>query len=216
VQLALSAGGRIAGRVTLDGQLFDPGGKYVAVMATPAGLDAWAAGATSVRLGRDGRFDVRGVAGRLVIRVVDKATELALARATLFDRDVTGSGVLVSPREQVVDVNVALTSMPTEVSGRVVVQPSKDAQVAPCAVVVFSTDASRWSWPASRYVASTAPRAGVFSIVGLPPGSYWGVAVSDVDVEHTSVEYLTQVRRLATKVALRAGETASVTLRLQQ
>jgi hypothetical protein len=215
VQLALSSGGRIAGRVTLDGRPFDPGAKYVAVVAAPADTSAIAAGATSVRVGRDGRFDIRGVAGKFVIRMDDPGKEFALARVAQFGRDVTDSGVLISPLEQSVDIEIALTSLPTELTGRVLLPASSEPQASPCVVVVFSTDDHRWSLPESRYVATAAPSSGVFSVVGLPPGKYWAVAVSNVD-EPGDVSYLAEVRRLATEVSLREGETASVTLRLQR
>jgi hypothetical protein len=215
LQLALSPGGRIAGRITLDGRPYRPTG-YLPVVARPLDLDAMIGGATDVPISRDGTFDIRGLAGRFVLRVGDVAPELALARVELFGRDVADEGVTVTSGNDVSDVVIALTSSPTEVTGRIARPSAKRPYAGPCAVVVFSADASRWSLPASRYVAATTPQSsGVFSVIGLPPGSYLAVAVSEIaDFEAVDPDYLRNVARLGQEVRLVEGETAAITLTL--
>ncbi|MEO5821767.1 MAG: carboxypeptidase-like regulatory domain-containing protein [Vicinamibacteraceae bacterium] len=216
LELPLSAGGRIAGRITVDGRPYTPGRKYVAVVARPLDEDATIAGASEVGVTRDGTFEIRGVAGRFILRVGDIAPDMALARVELFGRDVADAGVIVSPRESVSDVTIMLTSSPTELTGRIAKPPADHSPAGPCTVLVFSDDANQWSLPSSRYVAVTSPQpGGVFSIVGLPPGNYLALAVRDADdLDAIDPEYLRRVARLGQKVRLREGETTAVALAL--
>lgn len=216
LQLQLSAGGHIAGRVSLDGRPFQPGGRFIPVVAEPLDLNATMVGATEVAIGPDGTFEIRSVTGEFLLRVGDLTPELALSRINLFGRDVADAGIFVSPREVVSDVEIVLTSSPTEVTGRIDKPTANVPQRGSCTVVVFSADASRWSLPSSRYVAAQTPQAGgVFSIVGLPPGTYLAFAVSEIDnLDAIDPEYLRQVARLGREVRLREGETAAVTLPL--
>lgn len=112
------------------------------------------------------------------------------------------------------DIQIILTSTPTELTGRVV---SGAANLpVPCTVIAFSNDKSRWLLPASRYVVSTLPRPdGVFSITGLPPGVYYAAAVRALDDgELLDPEFLSRQSRRATEVRLREGESRAVALRL--
>jgi hypothetical protein len=218
--LTISPGGRITGTVRLDGHPFKPSRSEGSITAEPVDADSFSAGATRVAVAEDGTFDIRGLFGRFVLRVGDVAPDLTLARVELFGADVTDTGLNVRPREDVADVAVVLSSRPTELTGRVTVataSPATTAMSGGCLVIVFSDDPKRWSWAASRYVATAEPTAGgIFSITGLPPGTYLAVAVSDIeDGQWLDPVYLKSVSRRATEVRLREGESRTLTLRLE-
>jgi hypothetical protein len=215
ISVALSTLGRVKGRVTLDGQPFAPRRQYVSVTAEPVDPDSFAPGASAVPIQPDGTFAILGLVGRFVLRVGEMAPGLTLARVEMSGSDVTDAGLIVRPREEVSDIEIVLSSKPTELTGRVVAGTSKTA--GPCRIIAFSADANRWSWTASRYVASTPPEpGGVFSITGLPPGGYLVVAVNEVeDGQWLDPGYLKQVSSRATKVTLHEGESSSLILKLE-
>jgi hypothetical protein len=215
ISVALSTLGRLRGRVTLDGQPFAPRRQYVFVTAQPVDPDSLAPGASEVRIQADGTFTILGLVGRFVLRVGEIAPALTLARVEMSGSDVTDAGLIVRPREDVSDIEIVLSSRPTELTGRIVAGTSRAP--GPCRVIAFSDDANRWSWTASRYVASTPPEpGGVFSITGLPPGTYLVIAVNEVEDEQwLDPQYLRQVSSRATKVTLLEGESRTLTLRLE-
>ncbi len=103
-----------------------------------------------------------------------------LARVEHAGRDVTDEGLVVPPGEEVSDVRVVLTSQPLRLAGRVDAGGATD--VTACRVVVIADESERWTWAATRYVASVRPAAsGAFELVGLPPGAYRAVAVTGLE-----------------------------------
>jgi hypothetical protein len=84
-------------------------------------------------------------------------------------------------REQSLNgVEVIVTDRITELSGTMVAADTHGAPAA--AVIVFSTDRSRW-YPESRFMRkTTAGSDGAFSVAGLPFGSYYVAAVASLPV----------------------------------
>ena len=90
----------------------------------------------------------------------------------------------------------------------------KGAAVADGTVVVFPSEAEKWTED-SRFVRSARPdQEGKFQIRGLPPGEYLAVALEYVEEGMwNDPEYLDSIRRYGQKLAL--GDTDSQTLTLK-
>jgi hypothetical protein len=92
-------------------------------------------------------------------------------------------------------------------------------RVADCAVLLFSTDPSKWYRLSQSLRLERPSQNHEFWIGSLPPGSYYLVAVSDVSDIVTDGSWqesatLERLRARATRVSVVEGEARSVTLRL--
>ncbi len=108
---------------------------------------------------------------------------------------------------------VTFTDRPTELSGRLV-----DAKGKPTPeywVVAFTTDRTFWT-PGSRRVRTTKPDFdGKFKLVGLPPGDYYMVAITDLDqADMSDATFLEQLAAASFKVTLADGEKKTQELKL--
>ena len=89
---------------------------------------------------------------------------------------------MIEARDDVLDLEVALTTDTQEVFGSV--HESTGAAARDYVVVLFAQDPSRWSIPVSRYVVRGLPNArGLFSATSLPPGDYYAVALPRLQAE---------------------------------
>lgn len=214
VQLTLARGGRIRGRVTMDGQPFRRSeGARAAIRAEPVNTDALNVGVTDARIGSNGEFEIRGVAGQFVLRLSGDLEGVALARVEADKRDVSDGGLFIDPGEEAI-VDVTLTSRLTEVAGRVISDDRGDH--SGCWVIVFAQDAQRWSWSATRYISASRVRLDDrFRIQGLPAGKYFAIAVSDVEEgQWQDPDYLNTLVRRAKAVDLGEAEKKIVDLHL--
>jgi hypothetical protein len=87
------------------------------------------------------------------------------------------------------------------------------------AVVLFSSDSSRWYRQSQGLRLERPSLGGEFRMGSLPPGSYYVVALSDVSDIVTSGDWqdpatLDKLRSIASEVSVNESETRSVTLRL--
>jgi hypothetical protein len=206
LQLALSRGGRIHGRVLVDGQP-PPPGRFIGIRAEPTGPESLSAGVNSGAIVRaDGTFEIMGVTGEFVLRVSDDTHGVTLSRVKSDDSDITDTGLAVEPGKDVNNIEVILTTRPTEIAGRVIAgdRTGHDG----CWVIVFSQEVQRWSWPATRYVA--AARVGsqdTFRLRGLPSGAYFAAAVSEVEEgQWFDPDYLRRLVRQAKSFELREDD----------
>ena len=120
------------------------------------------------------------------------------------------------PSQSQTDVEVVLTDRINTITGTVA---DNSGQLAPgSSVVIFSTDSGRW-YPGSRFLRIATPGAGgVFTVAGLPSGSYYAAAVdkapNDGDDAWQDPEYLRTLVTRALSVTLGNGQTVPLALRL--
>jgi hypothetical protein len=99
------------------------------------------------------------------------------------------------------------------------VTDARSAPVRDYAVVIFSTDRSKW-FANSRFLKLGRPsQDGSFEVVGLPPGEYWVAAVDSIQGNQNSGEWekpevLETLSTRATRVVLAERERSTVMLRL--
>lgn len=213
IALITSPVGRIVGSVTVDSKPLNPiEHDGIVVIADPAASDAFAAGATETVLSGNGRFEIRGVVGRFVLRVRKLPPGLTLKGVESRGGDVTDTGVDVGAGEDLSGTRVILTSRPTALTGHVTAADSDPREYS---VIAFSEDPQRWSWPATRFLATArVDIGGGFRVIGLPPGKYWLVAVTTSDPERLlDPQNLARLSRGASRIELQEGGRQTVTLR---
>jgi hypothetical protein len=160
----------------------------------------------------DGTFVLAGLFGRERIRA-NLPAGWTLKAVLRDNRDVTDEPFELRGGDRQSGMQLVLTDRMTTVTGRVT--DDKNMPIAEGTVLVFHRDAEKWPDEA-RYLRAVRPdQQGQFDITGLPPGEYLAVALAYLqDGRWNDPEYLESLRRLAERVRLDDGATASISLKL--
>lgn len=160
----------------------------------------------------DGTFAIKDVFGRSRLRVTLPDDWMV---KTIFQdtRDITDMPIELKSGETLAGVEIIVTNHVSTVAGSVV--NDKDLLISDATVLVFASDASRWS-DDSRAVRAVRPdQQGTFQIKGLPAGEYLAVALDYVeDGMWNDPEYLESVRSHGKKVAVADASTQSISLKV--
>lgn len=217
--LQTSAGSSITGRVTFDAALGTkmPQTGQIELTPVPVDLDqspgAWA----NADIHADWSFEIAGVNGprRLELRRVPPGWMLKEIRVR--DIDVTDRALAFGTRDQsLADVEVVLTDRLSSVSGTIV---DDRAHPVPWSyLVLFSTDRDRW-YSGSRFLRrATAGADGAIALAGLPAGSYYAAAVSQLPADGIDAwqepAYLESLVPGASTVSLSDGEKRVLNLKM--
>ena len=131
------------------------------------------------RVADDGTFQLRGLAGPQMIRVGNVPSGWTVKSITLDGQDITDTAYDFKPGRDVTGITVTLTDRLTDLSGSV--HDSRSEVVKDYVLVVFAQDPKLWGGQ-SRFVRTARPNQdGVFSLKGLPPGLYYGVALESLE-----------------------------------
>jgi hypothetical protein len=158
-------------------------------------------------------FSVTSVAGPARLRVT--VPDSWMVKVVLHDRrDITDTAIELKSGEELAGVQVILTDRVTSVSGQLA--DDKGAPLLDGTVLVFASDAEKWSED-SRFVRAARPdQEGKYEIRGLPPGEYLAVAIDYVQEGlWNDPEYLESIRRDARKLTLREGDVQVISLKLR-
>ena len=219
LSLQTSTGSSIHGHVTFDTR--DPSAhpqpRSLEISPVPADVDLAPRAYASADIHADWTFDVRGVNGPRRFQLVRSPAEW-----TLEDVRVNGVSVIDRPlpfgrREQSLpDVEIVVSDRVSELTGTVTADGG--TPVPGASVVAFSIDHDRW-YMASRFLRiATAGERGVFSIKGLPFGSYYVVALDRLPDEGDSAwqdpSFLAGLVRTANTVTMRDGQSQALDLRV--
>jgi len=216
VVLKVSAGTSLRGRIAFDDDgAARPKPDQVRVTAIPVEFDSapMGGGPTPSETHEDWTFEARLMSGMRRIFVNVGSTSWVLKKVTHNDMDVTD--IPVDTRTKDLDnIEILLTSKVSKVGGSVT---DDKGPVRDYAVVIFSSDPTKWI-DRSRFVALGRPnQAGRFDVRGLPPEEYLAVALPNVvQTEWMSPEFLQQLRPLATGFALQEGESKTLELKLRK
>jgi hypothetical protein len=215
VDVVLRPGARISGSVQFDGTAARPDAVSLQRMA----VTVTAAGRTLprvavVRLDADGRFATFGYPpGRYFLTVAAPGPQWHLA-SVLVD------GVNALERPFTLDtqdrsgVVVTFTDRVTELSGRVAMPGGATGDVD-ATVMVFPVDFADWiesGGSVHRTSTTMTSRAGQFRLRLALPGPYFVIALPADLTPSLSMDALASYARVATRVSIAYGETASVTL----
>jgi hypothetical protein len=172
---------------------------------------------TSVKA--DGTFVIDGIMpGPYVISMSLPSAERASSTWSLRDARVAGQDVSTLPvtvtAANVDNIAVTFTDAPSELGGRL--QDASGRAATDYFIVVFSTDERTW-FNRSRAVVQVRPASdGSFSVRGLPAGSYWMAALTDLEQRDEWVDpvVLRQLVPAAVKVTLADGEKKTQDIRI--
>jgi Carboxypeptidase regulatory-like domain len=176
---------------------------------------------SSINAAADGTFRIPAVdPGRYRLNATlttgTAATPVAgwvLKSISLNGRDLADVPIDLKPGERVTDVVITFTDRGTEISGTLL-----DAAGRPAPgyyVVLFSTDESAWTQGSRRVPApARAATDGRYRFAGLPAGTYFLAAVTNIDAaDLADAALLKQLAAAATTVTLAEGEKKSQDLK---
>jgi hypothetical protein len=162
----------------------------------------------------DASFEIQVSPGQMTLRPMIPTAGWSLKAVRHSGVDVTDTGIEFASGGLVDDIEVEITNVIQEVTGKVTDARGQD--VKDYAVLMFPQDRSRWEQ--ARYSALARPNQdGRYSVRTLPPGAYVAAAVEYVDpAERTNPELLERLRIGGITFEIREGETKALDLRLRQ
>jgi len=160
-----------------------------------------------------GTFTVNGVFGRSRLRLLGLPDTWAVKAVLHEGRDIAEAPIELRNGESLTGVQIVLTQKITSVGGMLV--DAKNAPTTEGTVIVFSTNAEKWT-DGSRYVRAARPdQQGQWHVNGMPPGEYYAVAFDAVEQDQWyEAEYLNAIQRYAQRVVVASGEARTINLKL--
>jgi uncharacterized protein (DUF2141 family) len=231
VSLTMLPGSVFAGRIRFDGKQL-PVPEDLSTIRVQLGLPAgtYSSSSNSTTIGNaissvapvlarpDGTFELGGISpGRFNLTVTlppAAGSGWWLRSATSKGKDLLDEPPDFVPGQDMTDVVITFTDRHTQLSGSL---RTADGQPAPeHFVVVFSQDRSAWR-AGSRRVKLVRPGSdGTFSIMDLPAGEYWIVALGDVNGnEWQRADFLDKIAPAGVAVTLGEGERKVQDLRIK-
>jgi protocatechuate 3,4-dioxygenase beta subunit len=222
VPLRTSPGSRVRGRVTVDG----PASARPPVMSfgpLPTDFDRSMMGGLSLGmpLDADGSFEVAGITGPRRFVPLSPADGWYVKAVRVHGVDALDAPFdFGADAQDVDDVEIVVSPAAAAVTGKVFGSAGDDA-LTDYAVLLFSTDSSRWYRQSQALRLERPSQNGEFRIGSLPPGSYRLVAIGDSSDLVTSGDWqdpavLEQLRSAAVEVTVGEGDARAVTLKLLQ
>ena len=206
--VATSAAGVVTGRVVVEGNapLPSPLSKMT-VRSLPVERD------TAVNFGSipdngrvkdDGTFELKSVAGSVRLTVSPLADGWAIRQIDQNGRDYT-----TQPFEtagQTMDgFTIVLTNRFAAISGTL--RDSKGNVVPQGTAILFPDESSLWVEDLRSIRTARVDQSGVFTIKGVRPGTYYGIAAVGVsNNQWNDPEYLDSLRQDAQRVTVKEGE----------
>ncbi len=215
--LVMHDGMTVSGRVTFDGSGTVPADlRQMQVSLEPSGLrDAANSLAASARgaVGADGSFAVTGVMPGRYRPTIGGARGWMPKSFVVNARDAMDFQIDVRPDIDVSGAMVTMTTRGTRLSG--VLRDATGLPTVACTVIVFPQERNYWV-PESRRIRATRPSTdGRYAFAALPPGTYWIVAVEDVEPGvWFDPAFLAPLTPMAVRITLGEGEQRSQDLRL--
>ena len=217
--LTLQSGGRVTGRVVVEGASPPPAAtmRGMVINARPLPGAVASIGATSGFQGLDESFRFTTapvVPGPYMMTVIGVPPGWILKSVTAGGQNVVDQAFDV-PASGVSDVVVTITDQISTVSGFARDGDGKPAAAA--TVAVFPTNKALWRLPgmASRRVQTAAPgRDGRYTFLGLPSGEYFVIATDWHGADFSDGRVLTTLIPSASRMLLSDGGTQTQDLRV--
>ena len=217
ISLTGSSGGTVSGHVvTEDGtvpnlpRLRVSLGDWATGQPSPFSMGAF--GPPFSQVGAAGAFSIKAATGQVRVNV-DLPDGWVVKVVRQSGQDLTDAPLDLRSGETVSDVQVVITDKITTVSGELA--DDKGAPITDATVLVFATDATKWSQNPRFIKAARPDQQGRWQIKGLPAGEYLAVAVDFVeDGQWNDPEYLDSIRRYGQKLTLAAAASETISLML--
>jgi hypothetical protein len=216
VALKVTEGTKLRGRFVKDDENGPPlTAEQLRVQTVPIEFDSSfpGGGPSPSETHADLTFEVSHQTGRRRIVPGVASPFWAVKKITRNGIDVTDE--VFDFREKDVDeVEIVLTSKVTRVTGGV---SDDTGPVSDYAVVIFSSDPTRWVDRSRYVVVARGVLQGRFEVRSLPPDEYLAVALPIVNgTEWMDPEFLQSIRSLATAFTLMEGGSQALELKLKR
>ena len=216
LQVALQEGVRFSGRIEFDGTTAErPDAdrlRRLSLNISPAD-ETFLSGNRPAQIEADGRFKTVGLpGGSYIVRMVSPIPGWTVESAIYQGRDIADVSVDVSGGD-IAGIVVTLTDRPAEISGTVRNGTGADVDAS---VLVFPTESALWTGTLNprRMRSARVSKTGSYSVKGLPPGSYYLIAVPDEEAsDWTDPRALENLSRGATLVDVDKGSSKTQDLR---
>jgi hypothetical protein len=215
VVLVTSKGGTAAGRVIFEDGAKPPTLTSIRVSAMAVDLEMpFFGGPATAAVKADGAFEMKGVTGQRLFRLMNPPPGWTLKAVRLNGVDVTDTGVDFKTGDAIAGVEIVLTTKTTGITGTVT--GTDGAPVKDYTVVIFSEDSEHWRLPMTRWVTGTRPdQEGRFKVQNLPAGTYYAVAVDYVPQgEWGDPELLERLRSNGKRFILDEGGSQTLDLKI--
>jgi len=215
---AVTVTGRLVFDDTAAAQSVKP--SAIRLLAQPVGLDEALLGSgvnPTQTIRDDFAFEFKTRPGRIGVRPVvpsgpSGTSGWQLKAIRVGGVDVTDAGIDVGA-EGLHDVEIEMTDRMQKISGTVT--DAAGAASRDYTVALFSQNRSQWTEPMGRRFAAARPSdSGGFTIMTLPPGEYFAIALPQLDTDWQDPENLESLSRLATPFVLATGDARTLDLRL--
>ncbi len=219
LSIVTTPGVTVSGRLVYEGQDAPPRANVQIMATSPGGETSPAVMQIAARaLGRgrvspEGTFELRGIAGSLLLRAQGVPTGWALKSVVIEGTDVTDTPFDFKSGHNVTGVVITLTNRLTEIAGSV--RDGRGQPVSDYVLVAFSENTRLWG-AQSRHVQTTRPNQnGAFSIKGLPPGRYLAAVVPALENgTQNDPAVLERLRIGAHSFTLAEGQTLNLNLEM--
>ncbi len=214
--LKVTDGAALRGKISMEESDGPPlTAQQVRVSAIPVEFDSAPVGGGPLpsETHDDWTFQVIHLHGRERIFVNVASPGWGLKKITHDKIDITDEPLDFLEKD-VEDVEIVLTSKVTRVTGSV---SDDKGPVSDYAVVIFSSDPTRWMDRSRFIVMARGVQQGRFEVRTLPPDDYFAVALSNVTgTDWMDPEFLQSIRPLATSFTLLEAESKTLELKLKR
>lgn len=208
----------VTGRIHIEGQGATPSDFLLAPFPTDFDRSFAIGGGFPLSVGRDGSFSMGQVTGPRRLTLLSGPKDWYLKSATLNGIDVADEPYDFGLEgRNYADLEIVVSSQGASVLGEI--SDRSGARVRDYAVIVYSSDRNLWFRNSRHVKFSRADQNGWFAVEGLPPGSYFAVALSEVDGNGASGEwqdpvFLEALASSARRLELAEAQRLEVTLPL--
>ena len=214
IQLVTAQPSTISGRISVDPSATATPPR-VSLAAQPVSNDMFGGSFNSGRIADDGSFELRARPGKNRIVLTGSGVGWQIRSVRVGGADVTDAGVDVKPNQNVDRVEVEITNRVTTVTG--VVTDGRGEPSANRSVIAFAQDRALWTRSSRFQSSGRSDDKGHFSLTGLPPGSYYVIALDRVESGTLQdPDFLETLMPKATAFTLVEAETRNVDVRLIQ
>jgi hypothetical protein len=180
----------------------------------PSGPMLIGGGGTPPTLRADWSFEMSVQPGTMSIRAIPSIPGWSVKAVRHNGTDVTDTGIDFPSGGTVEGIEIELTNLQQEISGRVT--NDKGLEVKDYSVLFFPQDRARWE--SMRYFAVGRPnQEGRYSVRTLPPGEYLAAALEYLDPsERANPDLLERLRIGASPIEIREGEAKALDLKIRE
>jgi hypothetical protein len=212
--IVTSGTGAVTGRVVVEGDTPLPAPlSKLSVRALPVERDTAVSMAGIPDNGRvrdDGTFELKSIVGQVRLTVTPLADGWAIRQIDHNGRDFTSQPFETSG-QTLEGFVITLTNRFPTVTGTL--HDARGNAVLEGSALVFPEDPALWLEDLRAVRIARVDQSGVFTIKGLRPGKYLGVAVtSAINNQWNDPEYIESLREAAKPITLEEGETKRIDL----